>query len=136
MTVAAIRLGLWILSFKSLRGCLTQASRKENEAGDSHAVDRIIWAVKATSRRVPKATCLTQALAAQVMDNFHAVYKYTAEVTPLRRNMTIDDVGRTALYLLSDLSGAVTGETHHMDGGFSALGMTCPERMLKGSGGV
>jgi enoyl-[acyl-carrier protein] reductase I len=43
--------------------------------------------------------------------------------SPLRRNITIDDVGGSGLYLLSDLSSGVTGETHHVDGGYHVVGM-------------
>jgi enoyl-[acyl-carrier protein] reductase I len=44
-------------------------------------------------------------------------------MTPLRANITIEDVGKTALYLASDLSSAVTGEVVYVDGGFSVLGV-------------
>jgi enoyl-[acyl-carrier protein] reductase I len=43
--------------------------------------------------------------------------------SPLRRNVTIDDVGASALYFLSDLSAGVTGETHHVDAGYHTVGM-------------
>ncbi len=49
------------------------------------------------------------------------------EVAPLRAHITIEDVGRTALYLGSDLSSAVTGEIIHVDGGFNILGVPTPE---------
>jgi enoyl-[acyl-carrier protein] reductase I len=42
---------------------------------------------------------------------------------PLRRNVTQADVGKAALYLLSDLSSGVTGETHHVDAGYHVVGM-------------
>ena len=45
------------------------------------------------------------------------------EIAPLRSHITIEDVGRTALYLASDLSSAVTGETVYVDGGFNILGV-------------
>jgi enoyl-[acyl-carrier protein] reductase I len=45
------------------------------------------------------------------------------DVAPLRRNITIEDVGKTAVYLASDLSSAVTGEVVYVDGGFSILGV-------------
>jgi len=41
----------------------------------------------------------------------------------LRRNVTIEDVGGAGLYLLSDLSSGVTGETHHVDAGYHVVGM-------------
>ena len=40
---------------------------------------------------------------------------------PLRRNIETDEVGKAAVYLLSDLSSAVTGETHHVDAGFHSI---------------
>ena len=43
--------------------------------------------------------------------------------SPLRRNVTIDDVGNSALYLLSDLSSGVTGENLHVDSGYHIVGM-------------
>ena len=43
--------------------------------------------------------------------------------TPLRRNVTIEDVGGAGLYLLSDLSSGVTGEIHHVDAGYNVVGM-------------
>ena len=45
----------------------------------------------------------------------------------MRRNVTIDDVGGSALYLLSDLSQGVTGETHHVDSGYHIVGMKNPD---------
>jgi enoyl-[acyl-carrier protein] reductase I len=62
-------------------------------------------------------------LAASGIANFRKLYGSFAELTPLRSNITIDDVGKTALYLASDLSSAVTGEIVYVDGGFSVLGV-------------
>ena len=42
---------------------------------------------------------------------------------PLKRNVTIDEVGGAGLYLLSDLSRGVTGELHHVDSGYNVVGM-------------
>jgi enoyl-[acyl-carrier protein] reductase I len=41
--------------------------------------------------------------------------------SPLRRNIETDEVGKAAVYLLSDLSSGVTGETHHVDAGYNAI---------------
>lgn len=49
-----------------------------------------------------------------------------AATAPLRRNVTADDVGKTAVYLVSDLSSAVTADVHFVDGGFHAMGMYPP----------
>jgi len=62
-------------------------------------------------------------LAAAGIGGFKKMYGEFAEVAPLRRNITIDDVGRTAVYLASDLSSAVTGEVIYVDAGFSVLGV-------------
>jgi enoyl-[acyl-carrier protein] reductase I len=48
-------------------------------------------------------------------------------IAPMRRNVTIEEVGDSALYLLSDLSRAVTGEVHHVDSGYHVVGMNRPE---------
>jgi enoyl-[acyl-carrier protein] reductase I len=52
--------------------------------------------------------------------------RYVSERAPLRRNITREEVGKTALYLLSDLSSGVTGETVYVDGGYHILGMPEP----------
>jgi enoyl-[acyl-carrier protein] reductase I len=62
-------------------------------------------------------------LAASGIANFRKLYGSFAELTPLRANITIEDVGKSAVYLASDLSSAVTGEVVYVDGGFSILGV-------------
>jgi enoyl-[acyl-carrier protein] reductase I len=62
-------------------------------------------------------------LAAAGIGGFKGMYRGFAEVAPLRANITPEDVGRTALYLASDLSSAVTGEVIYVDGGFSVMGV-------------
>ena len=66
-------------------------------------------------------------LAASGIANFKKLYGSFADLTPLRSNITIEDVGKTALYLASDLSSAVTGEVVYVDGGFSVLGVPTVE---------
>ena len=51
--------------------------------------------------------------------------------SPLRRTVTIDDVGSSALYLLSDLSGGVTGEIHYVDSGFNITSMPTLETLAR-----
>jgi hypothetical protein len=60
-----VRLGLWLLPFQVLRQWLSRAANPR--ALTQTPADTIVWAVKQASRYVPRATCLTQALAAQVM---------------------------------------------------------------------
>jgi enoyl-[acyl-carrier protein] reductase I len=62
-------------------------------------------------------------LAASGIGDFRYILKWNELNSPLRRNVTIDDVGGSALYLLSDLSSGVTGETHHVDAGYHVVGM-------------
>jgi enoyl-[acyl-carrier protein] reductase I len=62
-------------------------------------------------------------LAASGIGDFRYILKWNEYNAPLRRNVTIDDVGGSALYLLSDLSSGVTGETHHVDAGYHVVGM-------------
>jgi len=62
-------------------------------------------------------------LAGSAIGSARVTYKYNTLTAPLRRAVELDELGGTALYLLSDLGGAVTGETHYVDCGFNALGM-------------
>jgi enoyl-[acyl-carrier protein] reductase I len=61
-------------------------------------------------------------LAASGIAGFKGMYRGFAEIAPLRANITPEDVGRSAVYLASDLSSAVTGETIYVDGGFNIIG--------------
>ncbi len=62
-------------------------------------------------------------LAASGIGDFNLILKWNELNAPLGRNVTIDDVGGAGLYLLSDLSSGVTGETHHVDAGYHVIGM-------------
>ena len=62
-------------------------------------------------------------LAAAGIAGFKKMYGAFADVAPLRANITPEDVGRTAVYLASDLSSAVTGEVIYVDGGFHVMGV-------------
>lgn len=62
-------------------------------------------------------------LAASGIGDFRYILKWNEYNSPLRRNVTIDQVGNAALYLLSDLSSGVTGEIHHVDSGYHTVGM-------------
>ena len=62
-------------------------------------------------------------LAASGIAGLRDMLHWQEENAPLRRNVTIDDVGKSALYFLSDLSSGVTGEVHHVDAGFNIIGM-------------
>ena len=62
-------------------------------------------------------------LAASGIGDFRYILKWNEYNSPLKRNVTIEDVGKSALYLLSDLSSGVTGEVHHADCGYHVVGM-------------
>ena len=64
-----------------------------------------------------------QTLAARGIGDFNYILKWNELNSPLRRNVTIEDVGGAGLYLLSDLASGVTGEIHHVDGGCNVIGM-------------
>ena len=66
-------------------------------------------------------------LAASGVGDFRYILKWNELNSPLQRNVTIEDVGGAALYLLSDLSSGVTGEIHHVDAGYHVVGMKRPD---------
>lgn len=66
-------------------------------------------------------------LSASAISGFKKMHRAFPETTPLRNPITNDDVGRTAVYLASELSTQVTGEVIHVDGGFNVLGVPVAE---------
>ena len=62
-------------------------------------------------------------LAASGIGDFRYILKWNEYNSPLRRNVSIDEVGGSAVYLISDLSSGVTGEVHHVDSGYNIIGM-------------
>jgi enoyl-[acyl-carrier protein] reductase I len=66
-------------------------------------------------------------LAASGIGDFRYILKWNEYNAPMRRTVTIEEVGDSALYLLSDLSRGVTGEVHHVDSGYHIVGMKRPD---------
>jgi enoyl-[acyl-carrier protein] reductase I len=66
-------------------------------------------------------------LAASGIGDFRQILRWNELNAPLVRNVTIEDVGGAGLYFVSDLSKGVTGELHHVDGGYNVVGMLRPE---------
>lgn len=66
-------------------------------------------------------------LAASGIGDFRYILKWNQLNAPLRRNVTLEEVGGAGLYLLSDLSGGVTAETHYVDCGYNIVGMLAPD---------
>lgn len=63
-------------------------------------------------------------LAAAGISNFRSMLDHVRRITPLDRNVTIEEVGNTAAFLCSDLATGITGEIVHVDNGYSMMGMT------------
>ena len=68
-------------------------------------------------------------LAASAIGDAKFLYKWNEDHSLLKRNVDIDDIGNSALYLLSDLAGAVTGKIHYVDAGYNKVGMPNPKNM-------
>ncbi len=63
-------------------------------------------------------------LAAAGIGGFRRILAQVAQVAPLRRNVTLEDIGSAAVFLCSDMAAAITGEILHVDNGFSTVGMS------------
>jgi len=68
-------------------------------------------------------------LAASAIGDAKFLYKWNEDHSLLKRNVDIHDVGNSALYLLSDLAGGVTGEIHYVDAGYNKVGMPDPKNI-------
>ncbi len=66
-------------------------------------------------------------LAASGIGNFRKILDHVADVAPIGRNVTKEDVGNAAAFLCSDLASGITGETVYVDGGYSRTGMSLPD---------
>ena len=62
-------------------------------------------------------------IAGAAINNAREVFKFTEENSALKRNAQLDEIGKSALYFVSDLSSAVTGEVHYVDCGYNIIGM-------------
>ncbi|WP_339045485.1 enoyl-ACP reductase [Candidatus Mesenet endosymbiont of Agriotes lineatus] len=62
-------------------------------------------------------------LASSGIKDFHYIQNYSSKSSPLRRNVTIEEIGKAALFLLSNLSSGITGEILHVDSGYNVVGM-------------
>jgi enoyl-[acyl-carrier protein] reductase I len=66
-------------------------------------------------------------LAASGIGDFRYILKWNEYNTPLRRNLTLEEVGKAGVYFLSDMSSGVTGEIHHVDAGYHIVGIKHPD---------
>ena len=67
-------------------------------------------------------------LAAAGIPGFRKMLGQVAAVSPMKRNVTLEDVGNAAAFLCSDLAAGITGEVLYVDGGYSTVGMSFPEQ--------
>jgi enoyl-[acyl-carrier protein] reductase I len=67
-------------------------------------------------------------LAASGIGDFKQILNWNECNAPLRKNVTIEEVGNSAMYLLSDLSSGVSGEVHYVDAGYSIMAMPAVEK--------
>ena len=68
-------------------------------------------------------------LAASAIGDAKFLYKWSEDHSLLKRNVNIDDIGNSALYLVSDLAAGVTGEIHYVDAGYNKVGMPDPKNI-------
>ena len=68
-------------------------------------------------------------LAGSAIGSARTTYKYSTLTSPTQKAVELEEIGGAGLYLLSDLSTAVTGQVHYVDGGFSAVGMPMPDKL-------
>jgi len=68
-------------------------------------------------------------LAGSAIADARFVYRWSRDHAPLRRNVLLEEVGSSGLYLLSDLALGVTGEIHHVDGGYNTVGIPSPRHL-------
>jgi enoyl-[acyl-carrier protein] reductase I len=66
-------------------------------------------------------------LSAAGVQGLRKMLAHVAAVAPIKRNVTIEDVGNTAAFLCSDLAAGITGEVTYVDGGFNSVGMSFPQ---------
>jgi len=87
----------------------------------------------ATGRRVNAISAgPIKTLAAAGIGDFKQILKWNECNAPLRQNVTIEQVGNSAMYLLSDLASGVTGEVHYVDAGYNIMGMAAVEKNSEG----
>jgi enoyl-[acyl-carrier protein] reductase I len=72
-------------------------------------------------------------LAGSAIGDARFVFGWNRDHAPLKRNVLLEEVGSSGLYLASDLSQGVTGEVHHVDGGYNIVGIPSPGRMTRPS---
>lgn len=71
-------------------------------------------------------------LAASGIGDFKQILNWNEANAPLRKNVTIEEVGNSAMYLLSDLASGVSGEVHYVDAGYNIMGMAAVEKNAEG----
>jgi len=116
MIVWLVRIGLWTLPLKLVRRWVDGGKRNSNQSPDAAYIARLSGMIEFVSRRVPRVTCLTQALALQAM------LARRGTETSLRLGVTRDDRGRFRAHAWLEQNGAVLiGGEEALAGGFVPL---------------
>ena len=110
---------------------LQRDGRRQGGAGGERALSRRRF--RAAGIRVNAISAgPIRTLAGAGIGDARFMFNFQRDHSPLRKNVSIDDVGGAALYLLSDLSSGVTGEIHYVDAGYNIISMPRPEDIRNG----
>jgi hypothetical protein len=112
LLVSLVRIGLWLLPFKTMLALAERAARRAAPAQplDAGGAQRLVWAVAAVSRCIPAATCLTQALAAQILLRRQGI------PAKLRIGVAKGGAGRLEAHAwLEGEQGVLIGDLPHLD---------------------
>lgn len=120
--VSAIRIGLWLLPFRIVRGTIHQiAPVPEVDHSNGRVADQVTWAVRVASRYFPRATCLTQALATQVLLHRRGY------PTSLRIGVTKEANGKLAAHAWVECQGRIV-----IGGSAASVAQYMPLPLLEG----
>ena len=104
-------------------GALIVRDHRDRLTGRSVQNDHPRMVDEIAAARPGSAAFVEDAIFARGIGDFNYILKWNELNAPLRRTVTIEDVGGAGLYMLSDLSSGVTGEIHHVDAGYNVIGM-------------
>ena len=113
---------------------LQRDGRRQGGAGSLRALSRLPISVSRGIRVNSISAGPVRTLAGSGIGDARAMFAFQQKHSPLGRGVTLDELGGSALYLLSDLSGGVTGEIHYVDSGYNAILMPRPEELKNDDG--
>ncbi len=114
---------------RTLPSELQRHGSREGQSGSERTLPGVGSGSEGHSRERVSAGPI-KTLAAAGIGGFRKILGYVAATAPLRRNVTIEDVGNTAAFLCSDLASGITGEIIYVDGGFNTVGMSLGDEVV------